>query len=134
MKSIKSTRTFKLNKLVRDKVYDSMVELGQKVVYRKLSDRQVVNELKAKIIEEANELDPKSSKLVKELADTLEALEQMASVSGISYKKLRSVQLSTRQQRGKFDRKIFIETVTLKDNDPWAKYYAADPKRFPEIK
>ncbi len=118
---------------MRDKVYDNMLELGQKVVHHKLSNKQMVNQLKAKIIEEANELDPKSSKLVKELADTLEALEQMASVSGISYKKLRSVQLSTRRQRGKFDGKIFVETVTLRDDDPWAKYYAADPKRFPEI-
>lgn len=127
-------RTFRLNKLIRDKVYDSMLDLGQKVTHRKLSDKEMINKLRAKIIEEANELDTKSPKLAEELADTLEVLEHLALRSGISYKKLRAIQLSRRKKRGGFGEKIFAKTVTLKEGDPWAKYYAADPKRFPEVK
>ncbi len=34
---------------------------------------------------------------------------------------------------GVFAGRVYIETVTLADDDPWVVYYAAHPELFPEI-
>lgn len=126
-------RHFKLNKLVRDGVFDFMVA-QQDPEYRILEDKEFRQALKAKILEEANELDTESPEALEELADTLEATEQLAKELGAGFEKLRAEQLKKRKKRGAFNKRAFISTLHLQDDDPWVEYYAKDPKRFPEEK
>ena len=88
--------------------------------------------LLTKLIEEANEL--KSSDLkVGELADLQELVDALAKHLGMPKRELSKRQSEKRRKNGAFKKGHFIDTVTLPANNKWAKYYAADPNRFPEI-
>jgi predicted house-cleaning noncanonical NTP pyrophosphatase (MazG superfamily) len=127
-------RSFWLNKLVKDKVFLSMQELGQRVTYRELTDKEFLPSLKEKILEEAKEFDPKDPKAIDELSDLLEVIEQIGKALGKDFETLRKAQLKRREKRGSFDKKIYVEYLELGDDDPWIKYYSAEPDRFPERK
>ncbi len=127
-------REFVLNKLIRDEIFTNMQKLGQKIKYRVLGDEELAQALKAKLLEEAKEFNPADPKALDELTDMLEVIEGLAESLGLDFKKLRSKQLDRRLKRGGFKRQIFVETLILKDDDPWAVYYAAEPERFTEVK
>lgn len=127
-------RTFKLNKLVRDKIFTSMQDLGQKVTYHRLSDEDFLKSLQEKLLEEAKEFNPDDPKAADELADLLEVIEQLGKVLGHDFDALRKIQTERREKRGGFDDRIYVESLELEDNDPWVKYYASEPDRFREKK
>ncbi len=126
-------RSFLLNKLIRDKVLTSMQELGQKITYRTLTRDEFRRELAKKLLEEANELDVEDSKAPKELADLLEVIERLGQELGKDFDELRKIQLQLREERGAFDKRIYVERLDLKDDDPWVKYYLKEPARFKEV-
>lgn len=127
------TRTFKLNKLVRDKIVESTEAQGGVVNYKKLSGQKLTDALVKKFIEEAEEL--KVSELsVDELADLKEIIEQIAKDLKIRDKELTAAQAEKRVKNGGFTKGHFIKTINLPADNKWTKYYAAEPKRFPEIK
>lgn len=126
------TRTFRLNKLVRDKIVELNIGYGGTVNYKKIKGRKLTAALVDKLIEEAKEL--KASDLsADELADLKEITEQIAKNLKITDKELIKAQTQKRQKNGGFSKGHFIETLTLPADNKWAKYYAADPKRFPGI-
>ena len=125
-------RTFELNKLVRDKIVESTKTQGGEVKYKKLGDKKLTEALVAKLVEEAKEL--KGTELsIEELADLKEIIEQIAKNLKITGKELATAQAKKRSKNGGFTKGHFIETLTLPADNKWAKYYASDPKRFPEI-
>lgn len=127
-------RRFVLNKLVRDKIYGSMLELGQKPQRKVLGGKKFLGALKAKLVEEVNELELGSPKAVEELSDLLEVIEQIGKELGSDFKKIRSAQLAKRRKVGGFSKKIFVSELEVKNGDPWGDYYATEPERFPEVK
>jgi predicted house-cleaning noncanonical NTP pyrophosphatase (MazG superfamily) len=127
------TRTFKLNKLVRDNIVQLHFDLGGEVKYKTLTGKKLTDALLKKLIEEATEL--KTSNLsVGELADLKELVDALAAHWGTEKDFLSKRQAVKRKQNGGFTKGHFIDTVTLPANNKWAKYYAADPKRFPEVR
>lgn len=127
------TRTFKLNKLVRDKIVEMNIGYGGKVDYKTLSGQKLTAALVDKLIEEAEEL--KAFELsADELADLKEIIEQIAKNLKITDKELAAAQAKKRAKNGGFTKGHFIETLTLPADNKWSAYYAADPERFPEIK
>lgn len=124
------TRTFQLNKLVRDKIVEHHEGMGGEVVWRQLQDDELVAALADKIIEEAKELRGKPT--ANEIADVREVLSQLARVCGISDADIAEAQEQKQVKNGGFENGDFIETVTLPADNKWVKYYAADPGRFPE--
>jgi predicted house-cleaning noncanonical NTP pyrophosphatase (MazG superfamily) len=127
------TRTFKLNKLVRDKIVELNVGYGGTVKYKTLTGKELNAALIDKLIEEAKEL--KASELsVGELADLKEIVEQVAKNLKITDVQLDRKQAEKRAKNGGFAKGHFIDKLTLPADHKWSKYYAADPKRFPEIK
>jgi predicted house-cleaning noncanonical NTP pyrophosphatase (MazG superfamily) len=125
-------RTFRLNKLVRDKIVESTQQQGGTVKFRILKGDELTKALLTKLIEEANEL--KSSDLsIGELADLKELVEALAAHLGTSANGLSKSQTEKKRRNGAFKKGHFINTITLPTDNKWAKYYAADPKRFPEI-
>lgn len=127
-------RTFKLNKLIRDKVLDNMLQLGQDVQYKKLDDHELIDALRLKLLEEAKEFDPFSQEPLRELADVQEVIDTLTHLLGANTDKLRELQKSVKDKRGSFTKHIFVNSVTLADDDPWVEYYSNHPDRFPEEK
>ena len=116
-----------------------MERAGQQVEHRTLGDAEFLREAGRKVLEETAEFDADKPD-VKELADILEAAEtaaqaarDMAARAGITREELEAVQLQRREERGGFADRVYVESVTLQDDDKWAAYYASDPERFPEV-
>ncbi|MDB5161140.1 MAG: uncharacterized protein JWO96_520 [Candidatus Saccharibacteria bacterium] len=126
-------RSFKLNKLVRDKIVESTEGQGGTVNYKTLQGEALTKALVTKLIEESKELQG-SDLSAGEIADLKEIIEQIAKNLKIADEELTQVQAEKRQKNGGFTKGHFIETLILPAGNQWAKYYAADPKRFPEIK
>lgn len=128
-------RRFQLNKLVRDNIIADMQRMGQTVEYRKLEQKEYLQALRGKLIEEAREisLDDAESTL-KELADVQEVIDQLVTTLGATGDELQELQRKKRAKLGSFKKKLYVETLTLEDNDPWVEYYAKEPDRFKEIK
>src|SRR4051794_32693596 len=120
-------RTFRLNKLVRDKILLDMQALGQQVTVRKLNDEEFVAKLADKLVEEAKEFDPSEPKASDELADILEVIKALAKEMGINFDELRELQAKRREKRGGFQERFFVERLGVPDNDKWAEYYAREP-------
>ena len=127
------TRTFKLNKLVRDEIVQSTEVQDGVVNYKKLSGTELTAALIQKLAEEIEELKGANFS-ASELADLKEIIEQLAKNLKITDEQLKAVQTKKRQDNGAFEKGHFIKTLTLPADNKWAKYYAADPKRFPEVK
>lgn len=123
------TRTFKLNKLVSDKIIHDHGQNGAKVIHRQLSKDEKVKALAGKIIEEISEGTDLS-----ELADVQEALDQIMKDQGVTKEQVAKAQETKRIKNGGFENGDFIDTETWPANHKWAEYYAKEPDRFPEIK
>lgn len=118
---------------MRDKIVQSTKEQGGEVNFKTLKGRQLLNALVEKLSEEVKEL--KGSDLsVNELADIQELLDQIVKKLKITKKQLESAQTAKSRKNGGFEKGYFIESLTLPNDNKWTDYYAADPKRFPEIR
>ena len=70
-------RKFKLNKLIRDQPFDSMVQMGQKLDYKVLAKAEFLPALADKLVEESKELKiaiGDKTQALKELAECLDVV------------------------------------------------------------
>jgi len=126
------SRTFKLNKLVRDKIVRHHLNMAGQVEHTTLAGNKLNQALIQKLIEEAEEL--KSSAVsAAELADLQEILDQLAKNLKLTPAELKKLQSKKIAENGGFAKGHFVDTVTLPADNKWAQYYAADPQRFPEV-
>lgn len=126
---------FKVAKLVRDKIAEEMIA-SENAGYRKLDDKEYVEELKKKILEEAKELLPvkKKDKIIKELGDIQEVIDTLIQALKSSRQELKDKQKRENKKSGGFKKKIYIETVELGDDHEWLDYYLKNPDKYPKIK
>lgn len=129
-------RIFKMKKLVRDKIVEKIEERGNKVESKTLNDREYIEELKIKLKEELEELNEVSvgdrENFKNELADIQLLVDYVLKVNNISKEELFEFQKEKCDKMGGFDKRIFVETVSLLDDDDWVEYYIE--KGFEEIK
>lgn len=118
------SRTFRLNKVVRNGIVPDMEAKGQQPEHKTLEGTEKVEGLWTKVLEEAGERD---------LADLLELVEELALSEGMTFEDLRVVQLAKRAKVGGFSLATYVGDLTLSDDDEWVQYYAAEPERFPEV-
>jgi predicted house-cleaning noncanonical NTP pyrophosphatase (MazG superfamily) len=126
-------KTFRLQKLVRDKIVQDHLDLGGEVIFKRLSKKEKRQALANKIIEEAKEL-KSSEEILEELADVQEVIDQLANDAGVTKAQITAVQKKKRAKNGGFKNGDYIEQETWPADHKWAIYYASNPKRFPEIK
>lgn len=128
-------RKFKFGKLVRNKIADNIIEDGGIVQARVLSEKEFLEQLKDKLIEEAQELkSANNDELVSELADVIEITEAILRLKGISNEELDKIRSRKLEKAGGFDKRIFIEFAEVPDDSKWIDYYLSQPDRYPEIK
>ncbi len=127
-------RKFVFNKLVRNDVLDSMLAEGANPVHRELSHSEYIAGLKDKILEEAAELkldDP--DQLAKELADVQEVIDCLVAAIGKTSADILAAQAQKTARYGTFDKKIYVDTVDVRDDSVWLPHYLENPDRYPEI-
>lgn len=127
-------RTFRFDKLVRDKIVDHQLANGAKPDYRVLDDKEYLEALKAKLLEEASELDTSDhASLLSELADLQEVIDATLQAIKRSTADLRAQQAKKNAKNGAFKKRLYIKHTAIKDDDPWIEYYLKNPDKYPEI-
>lgn len=129
-------RRFQLSKLVRDKIPQLNEEAGlQNQGLRVLTHQEYLTGLLNKMVEESVELSKQADRkeIIKELADLFEIIDAVQKELNIADDEIRSVQSVKRSKKGGFDKKMYIESLQMSDDNQWAEYYASEPDVFPEL-
>jgi len=124
-------KTFRLNKLVRDGIVLEMERSGQIVSYEILGKHEYIAALRDKLLEEMSEFDAYHQSALEELADIEEVLRHLVAELDPKNNKFEKIKSDKAAKMGVFKKRIFVESVSLEDNDPWAAYYEKEPERFP---
>jgi predicted house-cleaning noncanonical NTP pyrophosphatase (MazG superfamily) len=99
----------KYNKLVRDKIPETIEKDGRKAVYHILSEDEFVAELDKKLNEEVKEY--QKDKSLDEMADIMEVLYAIIKARGYSIEELEEKRREKSEERGGFDKKVYLEYV-----------------------
>lgn len=127
-------RKFKFTKLVRDKIVQAVIDGGNIPNWRTLSKDEYITELKKKISEEAQEIpSADSNKLVQELADLQEVIDNLLEALNISKQELLEAQRKKNKSAGSFKKRHYIEEVKVAEDSEWSKYYLEKLEKYPEI-
>ncbi|MCM3252444.1 nucleoside triphosphate pyrophosphohydrolase [Priestia aryabhattai] len=101
------------NKLVRDKILEIIKAEGLSYNAKILTSDELLVEVKAKMIEEANELMEAAEKkeAVEELADILELIHTSLGAYGVDFEELEVIRKKKKEKRGGFDKAIYLIEV-----------------------
>lgn len=128
-------RTFRKNKLGRDKIIECMEAIGAKVHWRYLNDQEYVDALGNKLLEEAQEVKVAKShaELIEELADMYEVIEALKRHHTITQEEILAAQTKKYDERGGFFDRKYIEATAYPEGSYWEQYCLAHPEKYPEI-
>ncbi|PKR76810.1 phosphoribosyl-ATP pyrophosphohydrolase [Halalkalibacillus sediminis] len=101
------------NKLIRDKIPEIIDSTGSSFNTRTLNEKEYIQELKKKLNEEVEEYQEAktSPEALEELADILELLHALSKVHGSSIDTVEKVRCEKAQEKGAFEKRIFLENV-----------------------
>lgn len=103
----------KYEKLVRDRIPEIIERAGGTPTWRELRDGEFRLALKAKALEEAQELfDAADDALLAELADLEEVVDAILTTYGHSREELDVVRKKKNEERGAFTRRLFLESAS----------------------
>ena len=98
------------NKLVRDKIPENInSEPGRKSKYRILDNKEYLNELNKKVIEEANEFIEENS--IEELGDLMEVINALMKLKGYKMEDVYKVMKKKADKKVAFNNIIYLEYV-----------------------
>ena len=97
------------NKLVRDGIPDVIKAAGKVPIFRVADKEEFGGLLKEKLWEEVREFS--GSEKAEELADILEVMKALALFKGIEWEEIEKLAVNKAEERGGFDRMIFLERV-----------------------
>lgn len=107
---ISSGFRYTYNKLVRDKIPENInSEPGRKSKYIILNDKEYLNELNKKVIEEANEFIEENS--IEELGDLMEVINAIMQFKNYKTEELYKVMKEKADKKGAFNNRIYLEYV-----------------------
>ncbi|MBL0385915.1 nucleoside triphosphate pyrophosphohydrolase [Tumebacillus sp. ITR2] len=98
------------NKLIRDLIPVIIEQTGRTPSGRILGEEEFQQELRIKLQEEVHEY--LEDQNVEELADIMEVLFALAKVHGASEEQLLQIRQKKLEERGGFEKRIFLENVT----------------------
>ncbi|WP_293321175.1 nucleoside triphosphate pyrophosphohydrolase [Phenylobacterium sp.] len=123
---------FRVEKLIRDGLPQMMQDQGLSVFCHRLDDRAFLEALKAKLVEEAQEVAAaEPDDLVEELADVSEVMMALIAAAGLTQEAVEAARLAKLAQRGGFDGRIYNLAVEGEDGTPGVAYYLARPDQYP---
>ena len=126
---------FLCNKLGRDKGLEGFKSEGVIPRYKILTGNEWCKALQRKLIEEAVEVDEaqNTKEVIEELADVLEVVHGLCKAYGISAQELERMRQKKYQERGGFEKGLYIESVEMEESNPKVKHFRASPDKYPEI-
>jgi predicted house-cleaning noncanonical NTP pyrophosphatase (MazG superfamily) len=125
-------REFQINKLVRDKRVEQMEAEGAHVSFRNLTHKELDTALRAKLVEEAQELQL-AEDVTGELADILELFTLIATLHTISSEDIESTRQIKIEKDGEFTSGVYLETILLPNESRWIENFASRPEKYPEL-
>lgn len=96
-------------KLVRDLIPEIISQSGRTAHTRTLAEDEYLAALEKKLLEETNEY--LSDPCMEELADMLEVMEAICRARGYDIEQLLAIKEKKKQDRGGFEKRIFLESV-----------------------
>ncbi len=128
-------RKFKQDKLWRDKAIEIMEKQGSRIHWRILDDDAFLNQLYAKLLEEAEEvsLAKNRSEMVSELADLFEVIDALSEAHNIDKNEIIQAQMAKQKERGGFSERRFVSFAEHPVGSFGEQYCLADPNKYPEI-
>jgi predicted house-cleaning noncanonical NTP pyrophosphatase (MazG superfamily) len=132
---MKSLRTFKVDKLIRDKVPEILEQKGFQTSVRIMENEEYIQRLKNKLVEEAQEAwnADNNQDIIEELADVLEIIHALSSACNISLDEVEKFRTGKRMRNGAFERKIYSEFIRSDSNNSNIDYYLSNPEQYPEV-
>lgn len=103
------------NKLVRDKIPEIIENNGEICSIRIMDEKEYLESLNTKLQEELSEY--LESGEVEELADLEEVLRAILDAKQVAYDDFETIRKSKVIKRGAFKKKLFLESVSDKNND-----------------
>jgi predicted house-cleaning noncanonical NTP pyrophosphatase (MazG superfamily) len=131
--------TFKFDKLIRDKAFETMCNAGVDINLKDgLSVKEVVGYYKKKIVEEAQEVKSAESigNLLEELADCLEVIRGFTKSMGVTMEDLEVIRKEKKEEKGGFDNNVVVENVSLAREGvfiPFYDYYIENSGKYPVV-
>ena len=101
------------DKLVRDQIPQIVRATGNSCEIRVLEDSEYLHRLEEKLKEELSEY--LESGQLEELADLLEVMMALVKAKGCSWQELERIRLDKFAERGGFEKKLLLTSVTRKD-------------------
>jgi len=128
-------RKFRQNKLWRDMAVDRLEEMGSKIHWTRLEGDQFVEQLKVKLLEEADEVCRAQTKeaVLEELADLLEVMTSFCELHEIALQDVVEIQGKKHQERGGFQGRKFVTVAEHPVGGFGEKYCLNDPEKYPEM-
>lgn len=128
-------KTFKINKLVRDNILTIMEKQNIVVHYRVLEEKEYLQELKTKLLEEAQEVleETNTEDVLEEMGDVLEVLNGLCAYYNISMDDLNEKRALKTKKRGNFSQRLYNTFVDIQDDNPHIHYFLNKPHIYPEV-
>lgn len=128
-------KTFKINKLVRDNILTIMEKQNIVVHYRVLEEKEYLQELKTKLLEEAQEVleETNTEDVLEEMGDVLEVLHGLCAYYNISMDDLNEKRALKTKKRGNFSQRLYNTFVDIQDDNPHIHYFLNKPHIYPEV-
>ena len=101
------------NKAIRDKIPKIIEKDGHTCNIKTLSDEEFLVQIEKKLSEEVEEF--QNDKNPEELADILEVIYRIAQLRGISKEKLEEIRIKKVEERGAFDKNLYLVDTSKKD-------------------
>ncbi len=105
-----SANLIKYHKAIRDKIPEIIKKDGYSCNVKKLSDEEFLVEIEKKLSEEVVEY--QKDRKPDELADILEVIYRIAELKGISKEELEKIRIKKLEERGSFDKNLFLIDTT----------------------
>lgn len=128
-------RRFKQNKLWRDNAPAMMEKHGSVIHVKQLSDQEFDNELRLKLLEEAQEVKDAQSNnmLIEELADLYEVMDSLIALHKVDKEQVLSAQEHKRNERGGFMGRAYVTVADHPMGSYGEVYCLAAPEKYPEV-
>lgn len=102
--------------------------------YTILEGQNLIKALCAKLMEESLEVTQATNQkeIAEELADVLAVIDALRQVHGISQAIIAEAKEKKYQQKGGFQRGVFIKKIEMAEDNPWVAHFRAEPDKNKE--
>ena len=96
---------------------------------------QILHKTDLKLVEEAQEVCEANRRheIIEELADVLEVIDGMCRAYGIDFNEIVQAKKEKHQKRGGFETGMYVESLTMSEDNPRINYFRSSPHKYPEL-